>query len=142
MLRFDSSITWLTLWLAYLRFCYSVDVRVGFIPQQLLRSDPLLLALNIGEHVPSFCLVVIVTVYFCLFFISLVFNSRQILTVYFTSSHLYEFVDFGLLRPCNLKRLPSSEPNSGQLAKLFKVDLLPVAIFSEWAGHGPYMLVS
>ena len=44
-----------------------------------------------------------------------------------------EFVDFVLLRPCNLTKLPSSEPNSGQLAKLFKVDLLPVETFSEWA---------
>ena len=44
-----------------------------------------------------------------------------------------EFVDFALLRPCSLKKVPSSEPNSGQLAKLFKVDLLPVEAFSEWA---------
>ena len=44
-----------------------------------------------------------------------------------------EFVDFVLLRPCNLTKLPSREPRSGQLAKMLKEDLLPVATFSEWA---------
>ena len=44
-----------------------------------------------------------------------------------------EFVDFVLLRPCNVRKLPDLEPSSGQLAKLFKVDLLPIETFSDWA---------
>ena len=38
-----------------------------------------------------------------------------------------------LLRPCNIRKLPDLEPSSGQLAKLFKVDLLPIETFSDWA---------
>ena len=44
-----------------------------------------------------------------------------------------EFVDFVLLRPCNIRKLPDLEPSAGQLAKLFKVDLLPIETFSDWA---------
>ena len=44
-----------------------------------------------------------------------------------------EFVNFVLLRPCNIRKLPDLEPSAGQLAKLLKVDLLPIETFSDWA---------
>ena len=37
-----------------------------------------------------------------------------------------DFVDFILLRPCNLKKLLPSEPAQGQLGRLMRVDLLPI----------------
>ena len=43
------------------------------------------------------------------------------------------FVDFILLRPCNLKKLPPSEPVQGQLGRLMQVDLLPIYSFQDWA---------
>ena len=43
------------------------------------------------------------------------------------------FVDFTLLRPCNLEKLPLTEPTPTQLAKLLRVDLLPIRNFGDWA---------
>ncbi len=43
-----------------------------------------------------------------------------------------QFVDFGLLRPGNLKKLPVDEPTQVQMAKLFRGELLPIRNFSDW----------
>ena len=51
-----------------------------------------------------------------------------------------QYVDFNLLRPCNLKKLPVSEPSQFQLNKVFKTELQPIRNFSDgaeaWAVHG------
>eukprot|EP00794_Sanderia_malayensis_P014531 gene14531-biopygen11635 len=44
-----------------------------------------------------------------------------------------QYVDFTLLRPENLKKLPASEPTSTQLAKLLRTELGPVRDFLDWA---------
>ena len=44
-----------------------------------------------------------------------------------------QYVDFNLLRPCNLKKLPVSEPSQFQLNKIFKSELQPIRNFNDWA---------
>eukprot|EP00794_Sanderia_malayensis_P008783 gene8783-biopygen7091 len=44
-----------------------------------------------------------------------------------------QYVDFTLLRPGNLKKLPASEPTSTQLAKLLRTELGLVRDFLDWA---------
>ena len=44
-----------------------------------------------------------------------------------------QFVDFGLLRPKNLKKLPAEEPSQAQLSKLMKSDLASISSFVDWA---------
>lgn len=44
-----------------------------------------------------------------------------------------KFVDFVLLRPCNLKKLPVTEPNSTQLTRLLRSDLSQIRTFVDWA---------
>eukprot|EP00794_Sanderia_malayensis_P013030 gene13030-biopygen10388 len=43
-----------------------------------------------------------------------------------------EFVDFSLLRLCNISRLPTMSPSSAQLDRLLKT-LQPIATFVDWA---------
>ena len=42
-----------------------------------------------------------------------------------------QFVDFGLLRPKNLKKLPAEEPSQVQLSKSIKSDLASISSFVE-----------
>ena len=42
-------------------------------------------------------------------------------------------MDFNLLRPCNLKKLPVSVPSQFQLNKIFKSELQFIGNFSDWA---------
>lgn len=44
-----------------------------------------------------------------------------------------KYVDFALLRLCNLNSLPTVEPTSIQLARLLRTDLQPVESFVDWA---------
>ena len=44
-----------------------------------------------------------------------------------------KFIDFALLRPCNLQKLPTSEPSSAQIAKMCRSELAPVRNFVDWA---------
>ncbi len=43
-----------------------------------------------------------------------------------------QFVEFGVLRPGNLKKLPVDEPTQRQMAKLFRGELLSIRNFSDW----------
>eukprot|EP00794_Sanderia_malayensis_P021458 gene21458-biopygen1063 len=43
-----------------------------------------------------------------------------------------EFIDFSLLRLCNISRLPTMSPSSAQLERLLKT-LQPIATFVDWA---------
>ena len=44
-----------------------------------------------------------------------------------------KFVDFALLRPCNLKKLPTTEPSTFQITKMLRSDLAQVRSFVDWA---------
>ena len=44
-----------------------------------------------------------------------------------------KFLTFILLRPCNLKTLPTVEPSPIQLSKLIRSELSPVCGFVDWA---------
>ena len=44
-----------------------------------------------------------------------------------------KFVDFNLLRPYNLKKLPVAEPNQLQLTKLFRTEFRKIQNFVDWA---------
>ena len=44
-----------------------------------------------------------------------------------------KFVDFNLLRPYNLKKLPVAEPNQLQLTKLFRTEFKKIQNFVDWA---------
>ena len=44
-----------------------------------------------------------------------------------------KFVDFTLLRPCHLKKLPTTEPSSFQILRMIRSDLAPVRSFVDWA---------
>ncbi len=44
-----------------------------------------------------------------------------------------KFVDFQLLRPVNLPKLPALEPNLAQLSKICRSDLKPLLNFTYWA---------
>ncbi len=46
-----------------------------------------------------------------------------------------QFVDFGLLRPGNLKKLPVDEPTQVQMAKLFRGNCCPSVIFQTGRRH-------
>eukprot|EP00795_Rhopilema_esculentum_P010008 gene10008-18634_t len=46
---------------------------------------------------------------------------------------LGHFVDFTLLRPCNLKHLPVAEPSPVHLAKLAKSEWQPICTFQDWS---------
>eukprot|EP00795_Rhopilema_esculentum_P009998 gene9998-18625_t len=46
---------------------------------------------------------------------------------------LGHFVDFTLLRPCNLKHSPVAEPSPVHLAKLAKSELQPICTFQDWS---------
>ena len=43
-----------------------------------------------------------------------------------------KFVDFNLLRPYNLKKLPVAEPNQLQLTKLFRTEFRKIQNFVDW----------
>ena len=43
-----------------------------------------------------------------------------------------KFIDFALLRPCNLQKLPTSEPSSAQIAKMCRSELAPVPNCVDW----------
>ena len=44
-----------------------------------------------------------------------------------------KYVDFALLRLCNLNSLPTVEPTGIQLARLLRTDLKPIESFVDWA---------
>ena len=44
-----------------------------------------------------------------------------------------EYIDFTLLRPINLRKLPASEPAQAQLTRLLRSELSPVRSFQDWA---------
>ena len=44
-----------------------------------------------------------------------------------------KFIDFILLRPCNLKKLPTVEPSPPQLSRMIRSELSPVHGFVDWA---------
>eukprot|EP00795_Rhopilema_esculentum_P014766 gene14766-5873_t len=44
-----------------------------------------------------------------------------------------QYVDFNLLRPNNLKKLPTEEPSQFQLSKLLRSDLQNITTFADWS---------
>ena len=44
-----------------------------------------------------------------------------------------QYVDFNLLRPNNLKKLPTEEPSQFQLSKLLRSDLQSITTFADWS---------
>ena len=44
-----------------------------------------------------------------------------------------KFIDFVLLRPCNLKKLPTAEPSPPQLSRMIRSELSPIRGFVDWA---------